>query len=90
MITVQFDEEDEPIKGWFCTCSAGARNVGCYGHVTALIWHLSVCHGETTPDDHHLSTSNSLRSIEDCIEYSDIERSDDGSSGTDQSESNEN
>jgi hypothetical protein len=90
--TVQFDEEDdeEPIKGWFCTCSAGARNVGCCAHVTALIWHLGVCRAETNPDNHQLSASSFLRSVEDCIQYSDIERSDDDSSGTDQSGSDEN
>jgi len=70
--TVQFDEE-EPIKGWFCTCSAGARNVGCCAHVTSLIWHLGVYRGEINPDDHQLAASNFLRSIEDCIQYSDIE-----------------
>jgi hypothetical protein len=35
---VQFDnnDDDESIKGWFCTCSAGARVIGCCAHITAL------------------------------------------------------
>jgi hypothetical protein len=90
--TVQFDEEDddEPVKGWFCTCSAGARIIGCCAHITALIWHLGVNRGETIPADNQLSASNFLNYIDDCIQYSDIERSDDGSTGSDQSHSDEN
>lgn len=47
--TVQFDGErdEEPITGWYCTCAAGARAVGCCGHVTALVWHLGVCRGQS-------------------------------------------
>jgi hypothetical protein len=90
--TVQFDEEDEdePIKGWFCTCLAGARNIGCCAHITALIWHLGVCRGEIISSHHQLSANNFLNSVQDCIQYSDVERSDDDSTATDQSESDDN
>ena len=45
---VQFGNnlDEEPITGWHCTCAAGAREVGCCAHVTALMWHLGVCRGE--------------------------------------------
>ena len=37
--TVQFDndDDDEPIKGWFCTYSARTRVIGCCAHIAALI-----------------------------------------------------
>ena len=71
--TVQFDEDDydEPIKGWFCTCAAGARIIGCCAHITALIWHLGVCRGRNNYSDHQLSANNFLPNLEDCIQYSD-------------------
>ncbi|CAF1656155.1 unnamed protein product [Adineta ricciae] len=71
--TVQFDEDDydEPIKGWFCTCAAGARIIGFCTHITALIWHLGVCRGETDSSDPQLSANNLLSNLEDCIQYSD-------------------
>ncbi|CAF3450016.1 unnamed protein product [Rotaria sp. Silwood2] len=74
MATVQFDDkdDDEPIKGRFCTCLVGARIIGCCAHVTALIWHLGICRDETIPTDDQLSASNFLSSVEDCIQHSDV------------------
>ena len=36
--TIQFDrQKQQPIDAWYCTCSAGAREVGMCSHVTALV-----------------------------------------------------
>jgi hypothetical protein len=43
---VKFDPEQriawEKIVAWYCTCSCGARTMGCCAHVTTTIWWLSV------------------------------------------------
>jgi hypothetical protein len=43
---VQFDPQLrvawEKIVAWYCTCSCGARTMGCCAHVTTTIWWLSV------------------------------------------------
>ena len=89
MATVQFDQDDDdPIKGWFCTCFAGARVVGCCAHIIALIWHLGVCRGEAEPNTHPLSAARLILSVDDCIQYpqtdeSDEDPSESGSSSTD-------
>lgn len=79
MATVQFDnnDDDEPIQGWFCTCSAGSRVIGCCAHITALVWHLGVSRGEINALDDPLSANNLLLHVNDCIQYSDSESSDD-------------
>ena len=85
--TVQFTDDDveEPIQGWFCTCSAGARVLGCCAHITALIWHLGVCRAEVDSTEHPLSASQLLLSVDDCIQYSDTEESGDDQSDSDNS-----
>lgn len=87
MATVQFDQDDEndPIKAWFCTCFAGARIIGCCAHITALIWHLGVCRGETDGTPHPLSAAKLILSVDDCIQYSTTDESDDDQSDTEQS-----
>ena len=84
--TVQYDndDDDEPIKGWFCTCSAGARVIGCCAHVTALIWHLGVSRGEITSSDDPTSANNLLLHVNDCIQYSNSDSSDEESSDSSQ------
>jgi hypothetical protein len=32
----------EKITGWYCTCTSGARTMGCCAHVTTVIWWLGV------------------------------------------------
>ncbi|CAF0892819.1 unnamed protein product [Didymodactylos carnosus] len=92
LATVQFDEEDdeEPISGWYCTCSAGARVIGCCTHITALLWHLGVCRAQVNSPDHSLSANNYLSSLEDCIQYSGIDENDDEDVGSGESDSDEN
>jgi hypothetical protein len=38
---IQFSFSDDPIEAWYCQCTAGARNLGCCGHVASIIWYLS-------------------------------------------------
>ena len=33
-----------PVKGWYSTCKASARVVGCHAHIAAVLWFLSVPH----------------------------------------------
>lgn len=33
-------EEDGPILGYYCTCKAGARTIGCCAHVASILWYL--------------------------------------------------
>ena len=28
------------VTGWYCTCKAGMRTVGCCAHIAAVIWYL--------------------------------------------------
>ena len=49
LATIQFDRnmDEEPITRWRCTCADEAAAVDCCVHVTALIWHVGVCCGES-------------------------------------------
>ena len=89
--TVQFsnEDEDEPIQSWFCTCSDGARVIGCCAHITALIWHLDVCQSEIAHPSSALSATKFLQTVSDCIQYSDIEESDDEYNNSETSDSDE-
>lgn len=89
--TVQFDDQndEEPITGWYCTCSAGARVIGCCAHITALLWHIGVCRGQVNTPQHSLSANNYLSSVEDCIQYSDIDPSDDEDVSSSETDSDE-
>ena len=30
------------VTGWYCTCKAGMRTVGCCAHIAAVIWYLAI------------------------------------------------
>ena len=30
------------MTGWYCTCKAGMRTVGCCAHIAAVIWYLAI------------------------------------------------
>lgn len=32
--------EDQVILGYYCTCKAGARTIGCCAHVASILWFL--------------------------------------------------
>ena len=71
---VQFDEQKEqPIIGWYCTCSSGSREVGMCSHITALLWHLGVERAVVSTSTHPLSASKLLTAIDDSMKFSDIE-----------------
>jgi len=66
-----------PIDGWYCTCVAGYRDVGCCSHITALLWHLGVCRAEIDQDVHPLAASKIFDSIYDSVQFSDVGETDD-------------
>ena len=65
---VQFDNnlDEEPITGWYFTCAAGAREVDCCAHVTALMWHLGVCRGEFETSMNPLTTDRFCDFVHDA------------------------
>jgi hypothetical protein len=77
--TIQFDnQKQQPIEAWYCTCCAGAREVGMCSHITALLWHLGVNRATIPTDDHPLSASRLLNAIDDSAQFhEDEEQSDD-------------
>ena len=58
-------------------------------HITALIWHLGVCQSEIIHPSSALSTTKFLQTVSDCIQYSDIEESDDEYNNSETSDSDE-
>ncbi len=71
---VQFDEQSEqPIIGWYCTCSAGGREVGMCSHVTALLWQMGVERAMLPTSIHPLSVSRLLTAIDTSMQFSDEE-----------------
>ena len=36
----RMDDEGEVILGYYCTCKAGARTLGCCAHVASIVWYL--------------------------------------------------
>ncbi len=72
--TVQFDEENEnPIRGYYCTCVSGARDLGCCVHVAAVLWHMGVQRAEINPTVHPLSAVQLLQAVNDSIQYSQLD-----------------
>ena len=67
----------------------GARVIGCCAHITALIWHLDVCQSEIIYPSSALSATKFLQTVSDCIQYSDIEESDDEYNNSETSDSDE-
>ena len=69
--TVQFDETYEnPIRGYYCTCTSGSREVGCCVHIAAILWHLGVQGGKIDNTMHPLSAVKILEAIHDSMQYS--------------------
>ena len=91
MTTVQFsnEDEDEPIQSWFCTCSVGARVNSYCAHIPVLIWHLDVYQSVIIYPNSELSATKFLQTVRDCIQYSDIEESDDEYHNPERSDSDE-
>lgn len=72
--TVRFDEaQEQPIVGWYCTCSSGSREVGMCSHTTALLWHLGIDRARTQTSTHPLATANLLNGIEDSMDFAEEE-----------------
>lgn len=60
----------DAILGWYCTCPAGARVVGCCAHVASIIWYLSFARFH--PEQLTQESSDFLNSCADAAEYSDV------------------
>jgi hypothetical protein len=77
--TVQFKiDTEQPISGWYCTCTSGWRDVGCCAHVAALLWHLGVCRAKVDRNIHPLSAGQLFAAIDDSMQFfSDADQSDD-------------
>ena len=60
----------QEILGWYCTCPAGARIVGCCAHVASIIWHLSFTRFH--PEQLKQESSSFLNSFTDAAEFSDM------------------
>ncbi|CAF4452172.1 unnamed protein product, partial [Rotaria magnacalcarata] len=89
--TVQFDNhKQQPIDAWYCTCSAGAREVGMCSHITALLWHLGVNKAVISTDNHPLSASRLIKAIDDSTHFSenDTNSDDDNASALNDSDTN--
>lgn len=39
-IWIEYDGAEGTIEGWYCTCKAGARTLGCCAHIALVIWYL--------------------------------------------------
>ena len=68
LATVEFDidRDDEPITGWYCTCAAGEREIGCCAHITALIWQLGVCRANIETATNPLTSDRIHEFIQDA------------------------
>ena len=88
---IEFDrQKQQPIEAWYCTCSAGAREVGMRSHVTALLWHLGVNRAVIPTDTHPLSASRLINAIDDSIQFNEAESQSDDDSTTSPTESDTN
>ena len=38
--TLWIEYNPDTVTGWYCTCKAGARTVGCCAHIASVIWFL--------------------------------------------------
>ncbi len=74
----------QEILGWYCTCPAGARVVGCCAHVASIIWYLSFARFH--PEQLKQESSSFLNSFVDAAEISDV--SDDTEPNTDSDDEN--
>ena len=89
--TMQLDcQKQPPIEAWYCTCSAGAREVGMCLHVTALLWHLGVNRAVIPTDTHPLSASRLINAIDDSIQFNEAESQSNDDSTTPPTESDTN
>ncbi|CAF4389714.1 unnamed protein product, partial [Rotaria magnacalcarata] len=69
--TVQFHiMNEDPIRGYYCTCTSGAREVGCCVHVAAVLWHLGVQRGNIDQNVHPLSAIKLMEAVHDSTQYS--------------------
>ena len=56
-------EKLSSVTGWYCTCPAGMRTIGCCAHIAAVIWYLAIARYD--PDRYLRSCNVSLEDIID-------------------------
>ena len=44
---VEYTQGLNPITGWYCGCTGGARTIGCCAHVASVLWYLGYYRNET-------------------------------------------
>ncbi|CAM4907558.1 unnamed protein product [Rotaria socialis] len=67
---------ESPISGWYCTCTSGWRDMECCAHVAALLGHPGVRRANINENTHPLSAGHLFASIDDSIQFSEVEESD--------------
>ena len=76
--TIQLNVNIEwPIRSEFCSSISGRCDVGCCVHIAALLWHLGVSQARDYNSLHPLSAGHFLASIDDTMQPSDVDDSDD-------------
>ena len=74
MATLRFNEKkQQPIQGWYCTCTSVVREVGMCSHVTALLWHLGVERAVIKASVHPLAAVKLLDAVDDSMKFSNDE-----------------
>ena len=57
------------ILGWYCTCPAGARVIGCCAHCASIIWYLSFARHH--PEQLKQESSSFVNFLTNATDYSD-------------------
>ena len=76
----------QEILGWYCTCPAGARIVGCCAHIASIIWYWYLSLAHFHPEQLKQESSSFLNSFTDAAGFSDM--SDDTEPDTDSDDEN--
>lgn len=63
---IQYSFSEEPIQAWYCQCTAGARSLGCCGHIASVLWYLSYArYKDFTPSSARQRLFRALTTTED-------------------------
>ena len=63
------------LLGWYCTCKAGARVVGCCAHIASVVWYLGWKRWQENPliktrgIEQYLEDAGDLQSDDCCEEW---------------------
>ncbi|CAF1271974.1 unnamed protein product, partial [Didymodactylos carnosus] len=65
--------QQQPIQGWYCTCTVGSRVIGCCNHIAALLWHLGINQASTDLPQHPQSSDHYVNYIDNSLVYEDFD-----------------